>query len=601
MTSLFEKLADRGVKLKSYRAGHNEHVLCPQCGGGNHREHSLSVTVDEDGQGAVGICHRGSCGWQFNDRLRDTRPPRRGPLGGYPGGGYAKGEKPPLREELFPECADWVYDFFAQRHIGPKTVDTFMVASTRWRFGEIGEQDAMMFPYRHNGRLAGRKYRPRHQKSPQSQENSGAPVLFNGDSIKDAETVYWVEGEPDVMAMFECGYAATVSLRDGAPREAKFRPDDARFAALDTHAEELSSVKRFVLAGDNDLPGLALREELARRLGRHRCDIVTWPQGCKDACDVLSITADHDGTKPAGYHLLRQCVSDARPYPIEGVHLIERGMLEKMRHEPSAEVMTTGAWASDQVLHLPTEGRLIVVTGFPSHGKSSWTRFIAVHTANKHGRRWMVFSPEHQPWKNFVRECAEVHVGKPLKAPAMIDCMTREEGEEAEEFLLDHLLMMEVDAEDQAPTLDWIISRAEMAVLRYGITDLLIDPWNELEHMRGEISETDYIARCLQRFKAFGFRHGCNVWVVVHPAKPPRLRPGENYSPPLAYDISGSAHWYNKADVGLTIWSPKESLGTADIMIWKTRFRRWGQRSAEARLDFDSLTGIYRSPVSGMS
>ena len=82
---------------------------------------------------------------------------------------------------------------------------------------------------------------------------------------------------------------------------------------------------RIVLATDNDEPGQALAEELARRLGRERCLLVRWPQGAESV-------AQADGHRSPGYlkdanevlvnggaEALRECVANADPYPIRGL------------------------------------------------------------------------------------------------------------------------------------------------------------------------------------------------------------------------------------------------------------------------------------------
>ena len=51
-----------------------------------------------------------------------------------------------------------------------------------------------------------------------------------------------------------------------------------------------------------------LREELAIRLGRDRCWYVTYPQGCKDANDVLQRFGEERGVE-----ILTDMIADARP------------------------------------------------------------------------------------------------------------------------------------------------------------------------------------------------------------------------------------------------------------------------------------------------
>jgi twinkle protein len=185
-------------------------------------------------------------------------------------------------------------------------------------------------------------------------------------------------------------------------------------------------------------------------------------------------------------------------------------------------------------------------------------------------------------------------MGKPFYPVSGIDSMTDDEIAEAEAFLRDRVTMLVCDAEGQAPTLDWLLERFAACVLRNGVTDALIDPWNEVWQLRGDMSETDFIGHCLQRLKAFAFRHGCNVWIVAHPAKPVPTRPNEKAPAPGPYSINGSSHWANKTDLGLTIHSPDPGL--AQLHLWKSRMRRWGGRSAvPAIMEYDELTGVYRT------
>lgn len=581
--NIADMLFDLGIKPKRWGPGISSQVLCPECQGGNTRETSLTVTIDEDNHGATWLCHRGTCGWKGGQRLRvDNRPVTKG----VPGQPRRPPPHPPAVTDNKP---DWLYEFFAARNIGARVVDAFgCYATQRWFSDDLPSHPAIVFPYFWRGEVVNRKYRPCPGKQPQAQEKDATPTLYNVDSIGDSVVVYWVEGEPDVMALAECGVTPVVSLKDGAGGAGGAQ--DKRLAALDTHADVLQPIRQFVLAGDMDTPGLALREELARRLGRHRCWLVSWPEGCKDAGGVLL----RDGPEA-----VLDALGAAQPYPIDGLQRITSGRLHALRRLPAPATMTTGTVASNAILRLPTEGRLIVVTGIPNHGKTAWTRFIMVHTAATHGRRWAAFSPEQQPWEQFAAECAEVRMGKPFWDRPGIPGMSDAEVAEAGAWLGEHITMLVSDAEDDAPTLEWILDRARYAVLRDGVTDLLIDPWNEIDHNRGAMTETDYIGRALQRFKAFGLRHGCNVWIVAHPAKPPPLKPGDKRPAPGPYDLAGSAHWANKTDLGVTLHAPK--LGVAELHVWKTRFRRWGKRETVAVLEFDELTGRYGTPVAGMT
>lgn len=582
-----ENLADMlyamDIRPKHMTPGHTEHLTCPTCGGGRTRETSFALTIDDDGQGATWICHRGSCAWTGGKRVsghdRSHTEPKARVI-----------KRPEVHPaEVTNQRPGWFDAMMDYRCFGERTIKAFGLYALheKWFPNPIGNSACLVFSYLFKGDLVNRKYRAFPNKA-FIQDADTEPTLFNVDRLGESpEEVIFVEGEMDVLATFECGKDNAVSLRDGAPKEATFKPDDKRFEALRTHADMLGKVKRFVLAGDTDAPGIALREELARRLGRHRCWLATWPEGCKDASDTLRLN---------GPDAVLDVLRNAAPYPIAGIQQIGPGTLLALRLRPAPTTMTTGTRATDAVVHLPTEGRLIVVTGFPGSGKTTWTRFIMVHTSEHHARRWAVFSPEMQPWEHFVVDCAEAHIGKPFYPKAGVAPMSDEEAMEAEAWFRDKLTMIVSDAEAEAPTLDWLLEKFKIAVLRNGITDALIDPWNEISQQRGAMSETDYIGLALQRLKAFGLRYGVNMWIVVHPAKPQQPpRSGVKHLAPGPYDIAGSANWANKTDLGITIHSPEP--GGAEMHLWKSRFFRWGVKGKVAPMDFDQITGRYSTPI----
>ena len=587
-------LSDLGITLKRQKPGAWVRTTCPQCHGGREKEESLAVKIDDDQRGLLYKCHRATCGWEGTERL--------------PGAGRADGAghgiQPRQDRHVAPVAAHpeavvtnkppALYRFFEGRGIGEETVDHFGVyIARRWfpKHGDLeaGEHPAIVFPYTVAGRVVNRKFRSTQKLF--MQEKDALPSLYNIDSMTSHDLVIWVEGEMDVLALHETGYRQIVTLPNGAPAKLRDendprREDDERFAPLRTHADLLGKIKKFIIAGDMDGPGMVLREELARRLGRHRCWIVTWPAGCKDAGDVL---------RDRGAEAVRTAVEVAKPYPIEGIQRVETGTLTKLRASPPPRTMTTGIKSLDRVLALPSEGRVIVITGVPGHGKSSLQRFLMVHTALEHDRRWQCFSPEMQPWQSFAATIAEVLVGEPFWPRSGNPGMTAYAIEYAERWISDRISFLVSDAEDEPPTLDWILEKARIAVLRDGITDLAIDPWNEIEHQRtGFQNESEYVGRCLQKTRGFAMRHGVNVWIIAHPAKMLPVKPGGELPPPGLYDISGSSNWANKADVGLTVHTPAGK--DTEVHIRKCRFARWGERGTKALVEYDRATGRYLTP-----
>ena len=588
MSDLRSLLVEHGLRPKRMNPGAQSRLRCPACEAKD--EDSFSLKIDADGQGFTGNCHRGSCGHTVGAKIKSERPSGQSSRNSIPSHQLRRYEAPTVLPE--PSCAmsDAAHKWFSKRGINPDTVDDFGVYIERGRRFNGGKiSDAVVFPYRYDGMVVNRKYRGVDDKGLMGQEKNPLPTLFNIESVIENDQLVWAEGEPDVMALYQCGYPQSVTLKDGAPAKLKDendpeRAEDKRFAALETHEELLAGIEKHYLAGDNDSPGLVLREELARRLGRHKCWIVTWPEGMKDANEVLL---------KCGAEAVQRAMDEAKPYPIEGLHEIDVERCLAYRKMPPPPAMNCGMTAVNKIIHWPSDGRVIVVTGVPNSGKSQFVMNIMAYTMRYHERKWMVFSPEMEPIDDFVIQMIEILSGtivRPNRHAFGYEPLNDDAYRAWLNYLKHRMITHSSDAEESAPTMDQILDRGRAAVLRYGITDLLLDPFNELELARGSLSETDYIGRCLQRARAFGKRHGVNVWIVAHPAKMQKSRETGKIEAPGPYDISGSAHWANKPDLGVTIHTPNE---ITQVILWKSRHWRFGRKGTACEIEYEKVCGRY--------
>lgn len=117
-------------------------------------------------------------------------------------------------------------------------------------------------------------------------------------------------------------------------------------------------------------------------------------------------------------------------------------------------------------------------------------------------------------------------------------------------------------------SLEWLIERAEEAVIRDGIKALLVDPWNELEHARRrDETETQYTARAIRALKKLAMSYDVLVIVVVHPTK---SGGGKEQGDLSLYDADGSAHWVNKPDIGIVI---EREIGSSRCIVHGRKFR----------------------------
>ena len=267
----------------------NHRTTCPACSTARKKKKDpcLSVSVKRDGS-IVFFCHH--CEWagcmgQGSDRLRgkerrDFRPAKPEP------------PKPPRRppRHKFERPSDLARQFFADRRISAETVNAFKIGqiTRKWMPGFEGPVKVLAFPYFVGGKVVNHKYRALERKS-FIQDPGTRRTVFNIDAAVGATEVVIVEGEMDVLAMHECGFPASVSLPDGASK----KNNDRRLAALvDTGLLEMPE-RRFVIAGDSDEPGMAMRQHLTELIGPARCCAVDWPtdpatgERIKDAGECL--------------------------------------------------------------------------------------------------------------------------------------------------------------------------------------------------------------------------------------------------------------------------------------------------------------------------
>lgn len=554
--------ADFNIDLGE-RSGVEVQTICPQCSHTRKKSHARCLAVNT--VEGVWLCFH--CDWRGSLKSGEesrSRPPKRivKPT-------YAKPSTVP------PVVRDW----FAKRGISEEIVARHCITLQTVYMPQVEDEvPCLVFPYFKHGEAVNLKYRSLEGKSFR-QVKDAEKILYGLDDLTDEWAVI-VEGEPDKLALEVAGIANTASVPDGAP-PAGSKPSEAKFDYLVNCAEQLSPLKKIVLAVDNDAPGKTLEEELARRLGPERCWRVTWPDGSKDANDVL---------RQHGAATLRACIAAAKPYPLDGVLLVAdlAGDVLQLYREGLPGGVTTG-WASVDAHYTVRPGELTIVTGIPSHGKSQFLDALAVNLGHAHGWSIGICSPENLPVQRHIAKLIEIYSGWPFReGPSRR--LPQEELGLALEWLHQHVVFI---APEESLTIPGLLDTAKQLVARHGIRGLVVDPWNEFEHTRpGGQTETDYIGVALGQLRRFARNHGVHVWLVAHPTKLYRKDDG-SYPVPTPYDISGSAHWRNKADCCLTIWRDENDPDAlVKLYVQKIRHREVGSIGV-VELRFKKLNGRY--------
>jgi len=493
---------------------------------------------------------------------------------------------------LSPEHEQWLLN---ERRIEPETIERMgLYSGKRQSDGSVTPTrvgNVLAFPFLRHGEEVATKYRApgkRFWQRPNAQKRFYNADVLDDPGLADGRLPLVItEGEIDCMTAVQSGFPCSVSVPDGAPPARTgagtlidvpegaedIDPErDAKFSFVQADWDALARVKRIVLAVDADEPGKRLLAELARRLGRARCYFVRYPTECKDLNEVL---VKH------GQKAVQECINAAKPMPVSGLYRVE-----DLPAEPELEHVTTG-WRNVDDLLRPYRPALMVVSGFANNGKSIWTVQFVAHLMAKY--EWPVAIASFEMRTGIVRAQLERCVAEGIHRD------TRFNSVHAAGYVVREraLFIAPNPGVDEDTDLDWLLERATTAVIRHGVKCLLIDPWNEIEHRRpnGE-SLTEYTGRALRKLKRWANDFDCLVVVVVHPAKSAANKAPEDMT---LYDVSASAHWANKADLGVIVarlGNPEHDTMTG-VFVTKVRYQPEAGRLGHTHLDFDPEHRIF--------
>jgi twinkle protein len=391
-------------------------------------------------------------------------------------------------------------------------------------------------PYFRDGSLVNRKYRTISGVKKFSQDE-GAPCIFwNRDVLLDeslrGQPIIITEGELDAIACIQAGLPRVISVPNGAPANPIGEVESGKYNYLDDvppafwdHPEE-----PVILASDGDEAGTALRVDLEIRIGRHRCKWLRYPKGTKDLADAL-----------AGWGIrgVTETVNRAQWCRVPGVYRMDE--LPPLNEPPA---LVSGVAGMDNHYRVRV-GDLTVVTGIPNYGKSSFVLDLACRMAIRHGWNTVLASFEAKPQTSIRRTLRTFYNGRRVVE------QSPEELNKADGWISKHFHFVSPNNDDEV-TLTWLLERILVPTIRSAAKLVIIDPWNEMDHDRpSDRTMTEYVGMALRKLRRFAQNYNVHVVIVAHP----RIirREGDKLPVPTMYDISDSAFWYNRCDVGVII------------------------------------------------
>lgn len=405
-----------------------------------------------------------------------------------------------------------------ERKLTPETLHTF---------GIKAKGRDIVFPFYRDNELLQVKYLSIDRSNDKKQirvEKNCQPVLFGWQVVPDhTRTLMITEGEIDAMSFYQyqLGYAV-LSLPLGAGV-------GTQHTWIEHEFDNLSRFEEIYLCLDNDATGQQAAIEIAERLGRHRCRIVTLPHKDANECLQKGISAEQ----------MQRCIAEAKtcdPAELKSASVFVDQVIEEFYPSESTPLGYEPPWAKakGKIRFRPSE--LSVWSGINGHGKSQLLGHVVLESM-KQGARVCIASMELKPQKLLMRLTRQA---------SALDLPTQDYIHAIHEWYHGKLWMFDLIGTAKAERLLEVFKYTRQ---RYGVDVFVIDSF-----MKCGIDENDYNAQkaFIEQLCDFKNEHHCHIHIVIHPRK------GMDESKaPSKLDVKGTGAMTDLADNCLAVWRNK--------------------------------------------
>lgn len=526
------------LEIFTVKSGGEERMVCPVCS--KDRKKSRVKCFSWNHEKMTGHCSH--CQASFVQQ--DTKP-----VNSYVSRENRDYKKPKWNNT---ELSDKVLKYFEERKITQFALRQLKVSEGKEWMPQTGkDENTIQFNYFRGGENINVKYRDARKNFKLAKD--AELIMYNYDKCIESERIIITEGEIDALSIATSGIWDVTSPPNGAGT------GTLKMEYIDNCLELFENKKEIIIATDTDAPGINLCQQLAYRLGVERCFRVDF-KPYKDANEYLCAK---------GADALKNLILEGKkPFPIEGVFTTEDfgSDLDLLYSEGLKPGYDIGIPEFDK--HLTFEaGRLYTWTGIPGMGKSEFLDFVMGKLNIIHGWKTAYFSPENHPLQLHASKIMEKLTGTRFSKHSM----PPEVYESAKEYMKDNFYFIAPKDDFRVET---ILEKARICVFKYGVKNIVIDPYNKLEHQFSG-SETQYISQFLDKITNFAKRNGVAVHLVAHPVKMQKANP-DQYEVPTLYNINGSSNFYNKTDFGICVHRNGNS-NISQIHIQKVKFKHLGE------------------------
>ena len=466
------------------------------------------------------------------------------------------------------------------RKINQHTLNALKITEEQYYQPKRGKNvNNIVFNYFEKDVLVNKKYRDAGKNFTQSAGTRS--IFYNINSVIGAEEVYIVEGEFDVLALHQIGIKNAISVPNGANDN-----DDYWINSK----EHLRDVKKFIIGVDTDSKGKSLREKIAQRLGRYRCEFIEWNN--KDANEDLI-----EG-------ILENTVKRRQRFPVSGtfdVSDLKGGILNLYNNGLPDTLHPKGYYFRNfSKIFSVMRGQVTTVTGIPSHGKSNFTDWFVLNLIKDYDLKGSWFSPEHSPMELYQTNLMEKVIGRNFwsdtnTSKGVLPRITLEDIDKYEKWANEKIYLTGAEG-NTSPTWDWLLDKFKEQMISYGVDVFVIDAFNKVVLPSG--NRIEMINQVLTKLTHFAQSNNVLIILVAHPTKMKKDEDTGLYSVPTLYDVSGSADFRNQTHNGYTIYRnwKNDDLGIEEGTVFhnmKTKFNFQGEIGATVDFNYCLSNGRY--------
>jgi energy-coupling factor transporter ATP-binding protein EcfA2 len=241
------------------------------------------------------------------------------------------------------------------------------------------------------------------------------------------------------------------------------------------------------------------------------------------------------------------------------------------------------------------KGELTTLTGIAGAGKSTILNQLLTFNAAFDKEKSLFLSMESYPPVFFYREFIRTIIGKPVEFDNPHK-MTKSEYSKGLEWVNEYFYFLYPTKDDATP--DWTLGRFAEAVVKHGITTVVIDPMNSMSHDYKANGGRDdrYIANMLSKYQRFALQNNVNFFLVAHPRGIGKKDDG-TYKEPTPDEISGGPTYWQRCDNVLSFHRPSLPLDFTDptctLRSWKIKKQQLNGIPGVSSFTYDKRVGRY--------